>query len=170
MATESDHELHPATGFLTLLIGIVLVMGVLLGLTAGVGAVWSSVTAPVAAAGPAASAAPAHVVNISIKDVSTPDGPEPAYVGPNGVGAADLFTVTAGETVKVVVSNEDSMPHTFTAPGLGLNVSINPSATTTFTFTPKAAGSYQFACEVPCGPFVMSHAGYMEGSVKVVAA
>lgn len=159
------------TGVATLLAGIAVGMAVLLGLTAGIGSVWTSVTSTAAAAGTAAAGggASGQVVNVTIKDVTTPEGSEPAYVGPNGVGAATLFTATAGHSVKVVVDNESSMPHTFTAPSLGLNVSIAPSSTTTFTFTPKSAGSYQYDCQVPCGPYVMSTMGYMEGTVQVVA-
>ncbi len=109
----------------------------------------------------------AQTVDLTIKDVKTPEGSEPAYVGPSGVGAASLFTAAAGKPVQVVVDNKDSMPHTFTVPSLGLNETIAPDATTTFTVTPGSAGSVTWYCSVPCGSWVMSHAGYMRGSFTV---
>lgn len=109
------------------------------------------------------------VVNLQINDVNTPDGSQPAYVGPSGVGAQVLFTAKAGTTVKVVVANHDPMPHTFTAADLGVNATINPESTTTFTVTPTAAGTFSWYCSVPCGDWVMSHPGYMKGSVTVTA-
>ncbi|HUY30782.1 MAG TPA: cupredoxin domain-containing protein [Acidimicrobiales bacterium] len=172
MDDRSESRSRPVSGFLTLLAGLVLGIGVLLGLTAGVGAIWSGVTAPGSAAegaGQSASGEAGNVVDLVIKDVATPEGSEPAYVGPSGVGAAALFTATAGERVTIVVRNEDAMPHTFTSPGLGLNVSIGPGGTTTFAFVAKSAGTYPFDCAVPCGSWVMSHTGYMQGDVKVVA-
>ncbi|MHB8317635.1 MAG: cupredoxin domain-containing protein [Acidimicrobiales bacterium] len=194
-----------AWGVVTLLVGVVVLAAVVFGLTAGVGAIWSSVTSqdgPNVAAGtpasspfsqptsmapmstmasasptdPAPGADPAPgsasgasaTVDVVIRNVSTPEGSDPAFVGPGGVGAATLFSVTAGQSVKVVVKNEDSGPHTFTSPGLGLSVFIGPQTTKTFTFTPKVAGTFAWRCEIPCGPWVMGHAGYMEGDVEVV--
>ena len=109
----------------------------------------------------------AQTIDLTIKDVKTPEGSEPAYVGPGGVGAASLFTAAAGKPVQVVVDNKDSMPHTFTVPSVGLNETIAPDATTKFTVTPGSAGSVTWYCSVPCGSWVMSHAGYMRGSFTV---
>lgn len=191
-----NHSL--TVGLATLLVGIVVVAALIFALTAGVGAIWSSVTSsghvdltantkltsspfttPTSAMAPTTSspstpttavpgAASGQAPLVVIRDVSTPEGSEPAFVGPGGVGAATLFVVTSGESAKVTVKNEDSGPHTFSAPGLGLNVFINPGATETFTFTPKTPGTYMWRCEVPCGSWVMSHPGYMEGNVSVV--
>lgn len=108
-----------------------------------------------------------QVIDVKISDITTPEGSEPAYIGPNGKGAADLFTVKAGTTVQVVVENTDAMPHTFTVPQLGLNVTIAPMATAKFSFSAKTAGTYSWYCAVPCGSWVMSHAGYMKGDFKV---
>ena len=69
----------------------------------------------------------------------------------------------------VVVDNKDAMPHTFTASGIGVNQSIAPGTTTTFTFTPSSAGTFSWYCAVPCGGWVMSHDGYMRGNVTVTA-
>ncbi len=208
---------HLLAGLATLAGGVVLLAAVIFGLTAGVGAIWSSVTskpapAPLAAAqglnglvasapatttGPATTTAPAttapaapattaapsgsaaeshendasHVsISLTIKNIKTPGGEQPAYVGPNGVGADTLFSVTSGQSVTVTVKNEDSGFHTFTAANLGLAVTIKPLATTTFSFRPTTAGTYQWKCDIPCGGWVMSHLGYMTGNLDVVAA
>lgn len=221
---------HVLAGLATLAGAVVLVSAVIFGLTAGVGAIWSSVTAgpapaqvasaqgmsdmvasahegnmaPSQGAVPGATGVPAttgtaassttaasagttappaastneksdsdaaHLaISLTIKNIKTPGGQQPAYIGPNGVGAATLFSVTAGQTVTVSVKNEDSGFHTFTDPTLGLAVTIKPLSTTTFTFRPAAAGSYPWKCEIPCGGWVMSHAGYMTGAVDVSAA
>lgn len=113
------------------------------------------------------SSSPSQVVNVTIEDITTPDGSEPAFVGPNGKGAADLFSATAGKEVQVVVTNKDAMPHTFTVTQLGLNVTIAPEATTKFTFVAKTGGTYTWYCAIPCGSWVMSNAGYMKGDFKV---
>ncbi|MGC8462113.1 MAG: cupredoxin domain-containing protein [Acidimicrobiales bacterium] len=110
-----------------------------------------------------------ETVKLQIKDVTTPEGSEPAYVGSGGVGAAVLFTAKVGEKVTVVVTDHDVMPHTFTSPDLGVDADISPGSTTTFTFTPTAAGTYTWYCSVPCGDWVMSHVGYMKGSVTVTS-
>lgn len=108
------------------------------------------------------------VVNVSIGDQSTPEGSEPAYVGSSGKGTADLFTVKVGQEVQVVVENKDAMPHTFTVAQLGLNVTVAPEATTKLSFVAKTAGTYSWYCAIPCGSWVMSHAGYMKGYFKVI--
>ena len=209
---QGGHEQrrHLAAGLATLAGGVVLLAAVIFGLTAGVGAIWSSVTskpapaqvavaqgftdaatttapasatttAPASAttAAPSAATAPsekhesdaAHVtVSLTIKNIKTSGGQQPAYVGPNGVGADTLFSVTAGQSVTVSVKNEDSGFHTFTVPNLGLAVTIKPLATTSFTFRPSAAGSYPWKCEIPCGGWVMDHVGYMTGTIDVAAA
>lgn len=109
-----------------------------------------------------------EVVALTIENVKSPEGSEPAFVGPGRKpGAAVLFSVTAHAEVKVVVVNHDSGPHTFTAPGLGVNVTLAAGAKTTFQFAAPGAGTYVWYCEVPCGPWVMSHPGYMKGKVTV---
>lgn len=113
------------------------------------------------------SSGPATVVNLTIENINTPEGSEPTYIGPNGKGAADLFSVPAGKEIQVVVDNKSAMPHTFTVAQLGLNIAIAPEATAKFTFTAKAAGTYSWYCSIPCGSWVMSHAGYMKGDFKV---
>ncbi len=113
------------------------------------------------------SSSPAQVVNLTIEDITTPEGSEPAYIGPNGKGAADLFSASAGKEVQVVVTNKDAMPHTFTVSQLGLNVTIAPEGTAKFTFVAKTAGTYTWYCAIPCGSWVMSNVGYMKGDFKI---
>ncbi|MDA8183579.1 MAG: cupredoxin domain-containing protein [Actinomycetota bacterium] len=115
-------------------------------------------------------AAPSTIVHVSIDGVKTPGGTEPAYVGPSGtVGSRILFSVKAHESIEVVVVNHDTGPHTFDAPGLGLHVTIRADATTSFRFDTPGPGTYRWYCDVPCGPWVMSHVGYMKGEVTVVS-
>ncbi|MGE5282040.1 MAG: cupredoxin domain-containing protein [Chloroflexota bacterium] len=84
------------------------------------------------------------------------------------------FSIKAGATVKVTVYNYDDMPHTFTAPGLGVNATIaagseDKASKTTFTIdAPQEAGSYEWFCALPCDPWAMTHAGFMKGDVTVV--
>jgi plastocyanin len=109
-----------------------------------------------------------QTVNITIKDVTTPEGSEPAFVGSNGVGSAVLFTIKAGTQIQVVINNQDSMPHTFTVGNLSISESIAPLAVTKFKLFVSSPGTYSWNCEVPCGDWVMNHIGYMKGSFNVV--
>lgn len=84
------------------------------------------------------------------------------------------FTVHAGATVTVTVTNYDGGPHSFTSPAMNVNATIPGGGSmsapqkTTFTFTaPHKAGKYQWWCSVPCDPWAMSHNGYMRGFVTV---
>jgi plastocyanin len=86
------------------------------------------------------------------------------------------FTVRAGATVTITVTNYDSGQHTFTAPGLSVNGMIpgggSMAAPThaTFTFTaPTKPGKYAWWCAMPCDPWAMAHDGYMRGYVTVSA-
>lgn len=91
-----------------------------------------------------------------------------------------------GKTVSSI-SNEE-IAHTFTVPGLGINVPI-PVATdggsataktitpavVTFTFTPAKSGSFTFRCYTPCGSGsegtggAMATPGWMQGTLRVTA-
>jgi plastocyanin len=96
------------------------------------------------------------------------------------------FVLKAGQKVKLVFINYDDAPHSFTAPGLHVNVIIKPGvdksgsdgvspATTTYTFTPTKAGEFRWHCNMPCDPYSMAKSfdgkgrdGYMAGFVKVL--
>ncbi len=121
---------------------------------------WSTTT--IAATGPS------QTVKIVIKNINTPEGSQPAYVGPNGVGSANLFTIKAGTSVTVIVNNQDSGPHTFTISNLNINETIAPLSVTKFKLVVSSPGTYSWYCEVPCGDWVMGHPGYMKGSIQVV--
>jgi hypothetical protein len=96
-----------------------------------------------------------------------------SLMGPDGKPHDSIvpstFVVKRGIPVRLVITNYDSMPHTFTAPELGLNViikagkqhgqmgsmgagmmdNITPSITT-YTFTPTKANVYRWFCALPC--------------------
>jgi plastocyanin len=83
------------------------------------------------------------------------------------------FSVKAGTTVHVTVSNYDEAPHSFNAADLGANAMIaagseSKPSTTTFTFhAPKKAGRYAWFCAMPCDPWAMAQQGFMKGYVTV---
>jgi plastocyanin len=158
-------ERHLLAGASTLFTALLLFAGAVFGLTAGVGAVWTAVTgsgtaSAVAAPASGAAAAPAAVqIKLAVHDAFVPA----------------TFTMKVGTTYDVTVVNYDTMPHTWTAPGLGVNAQIKAGtgsgpATTTFTVRPTKAGTYNWQCETPCDPWAMVHNGYMRGSVTVEAA
>lgn len=89
------------------------------------------------------------------------------------------FVLKAGQKVTLVFVNYDDAPHSFTAPGLHLNVVIKAGhdktgsdgvtpTTTTFTFTPATAGEFKWHCVMPCDTYSMNRQGYMAGYVKVI--
>lgn len=90
----------------------------------------------------------------------------PSKPGPDGnlhdmLVPSDMV-VQPGQKVTVNVINFDDMPHSITAPELGLNVIVQGGtaasedgpvtpATTTFTFTaPDKSGVYRWFCALPC--------------------
>ncbi|WP_127903038.1 cupredoxin domain-containing protein [Solirhodobacter olei] len=71
------------------------------------------------------------------------------------------FVLKAGQQVKLVFVNYDDMPHSFTAPGLHVNVIVKAAThkagsdavvptETTYTFTPSKAGQFRWHCNFPC--------------------
>ncbi|MDA8296429.1 MAG: hypothetical protein M0004_07585 [Actinomycetota bacterium] len=171
--TQAPSPRRVMIGLSSLLGGVALSAAAVIGVAAGVGAVWHATnpaSATTAASPAAASPAGGTSLTVSIENVKTPEGQQPAYVGSNGVGAAVLGTVTAGSPTTVTIVNKTPMPHTFTVPSLGVNETVPPGpATVHFTIDPKQAGLASWQCEVPCGSWVMAHAGYMMGSIKVTA-
>ncbi len=117
---------------------------------------------------------------------------EQGIVGPDGKNhdafVPSSFVVKAGIPVQLTVINNDEGPHTITAPGLNLNIIVNPGTvqgddvlpvTTTATFTAAKAGVYRWSCAMTCdggganwdmtqgfgGP---SQDGFMAGNIMVV--
>ena len=95
-----------------------------------------------------------------------------------GMDAYDRVTGTIGRYViengkRVTSINPKDVSHTFTVPGLGLNVPILPKAVTTFSFTASKPGHYTWQCMAPCGTGAtgwggaMAARGYMSGTVTV---
>lgn len=172
---QDTASLSPAritVGVLSALLAVALLGGAVIGVTAGVGAVWHATNPPAAGparAGAVATAPQAAGVTLTIKDVSTPEGSEPAYVGPSGtIGAPVLFDVKAGITTTVTIVNKSQVPHTFTSSALGVNVTVPPGPSTVhFSVDPKKPGKVTWHCAFPCGAWVMSHSGYMQGLVEV---
>lgn len=124
-------------------------------------------------AGSSASAAAPAVVQLAIKADT-----QHAKQGPGGqwhdAYLPAAFTAKAGQRITVSVTNYDPAPHTFTSPKLGLSVLIagakgSKPTVTTFSFTPKTAGAFDWWCAAGCDPWAMSHLGYMRGRITVGA-
>ncbi len=197
--TSNDHPAHErknlGAGLLTLFTAVVLGAGVVFGMTAGVGAIWTSVTS---AGGSPAGAAPAQATPAAPGGSSTSPSAAPTAapaavhqiklkVNPpplGGVKASDgkvhdafvpaAFTMKVGQVYKVTVLNYDDASHSWTSDALGMNVTIkggsdSSPSTTTFTIRPTAAGTFLWYCAIPCDPWAMAHDGYMRGHVTVVA-
>jgi hypothetical protein len=163
------------------LAGVLLVAAIVFGLTAGVAQIWSAVAggpsgSTASAAAPIVLPAGAHVQQITMRIDPPPlDGVRnPLGQVVDGYVPAS-FTMTAGVTTEVTVYNYDTFPHTWTSAALGVNTTMpagSPTApsVTHFLIHPRSAGTFFWHCETPCNAWSMSHIGYMEGYVKVVAA
>ncbi len=139
------------------------------------GQTYVATTMPLAAAERnAAAATPAKDVTMIVKSDE-----EHARKGPEGEWH-DAFlparlTARPGQQVNVTVYNYDEGDHSFTAPTMGLDVTLpggSPKAPrkTTFSFVaPKRSGRYEWFCIYPCDPWAMGHTDYMHGYVTVTA-
>lgn len=74
------------------------------------------------------------------------------------------FTVHAGQPVKLVINNTDSVPHSINSPAAGVNILVKPG-THTYTLLVHKAGHFEWSCTQPCDPYSMSHLGYMRGYI-----
>lgn len=115
-------------------------------------------------------------------------GAEDGMVGPDGnkhdtFMATNLTTIQVGKPVTISIQNMDEMPHSMTAPDLGLNIVI-PAAkdgkpgTVDYTFTPTKAGTFRWYCAIPCdgdtqgwamtpGAKGFGQEGFMAGTINV---
>jgi plastocyanin len=118
--------------------------------------------------------APAAVEKVTLKVNPPPLG---GVRGPDGqvhdAFVPASFTMHVGRTYEVTVVNYDTMPHTFTSPGLGLNEVIAPGSAaapkvTTFVIKPTRTGTYGWYCATPCDAWAMVHDGFMRGELTVV--
>ncbi len=108
----------------------------------------------------AATAAVAKVVSLSVIPEYKP--------GPEGE-KHDAFTVTefsvhVGQPQKLRIDNTDSVPHSITAPGAGVNIVIMPGVHT-YTLIVKRPGAFLWFCTFQCDEWAMQHPGYMSGYI-----
>jgi plastocyanin len=124
----------------------------------------------------AASASPA-ATSVQTVALAIKSDTEHGRMGPDGkwhdAYLPGRFTVRAGSRLRVTISNYDTAPHTFTAPGLHVNAivragSASRPSTTTFTFTAPKPGSYRWRCLGSCDTWAMRRLGFMTGVVTVV--
>lgn len=124
---------------------------------------------------------PAHsLVTVTIVNADEGDTPLPAGSPFSRVtGAVSGHATVDGLAYSSLAP--DKVAHTFTIPGLGVNVPIpgdvpagHTGITVTFSFETGAAGSYMWQCMDPCGSDPagwggpMRSMGYMMGTVTVV--
>jgi heme/copper-type cytochrome/quinol oxidase subunit 2 len=91
--------------------------------------------------------------------------------GPDGK-LHDAFSVTsfdvrAGQPVKLVIDNTDTVAHSITAPSAGVNIVAKPG-THSYTLLVNRTGVFQWHCAYPCDPYSMTHDGYMRGTITAV--
>jgi plastocyanin len=77
------------------------------------------------------------------------------------------FTVRAGQPVKLVINNTDTVDHSITAMGAGVNIVARPGLHT-YTLIVHKQGKFQWMCMYPCDPYSMSHDGYMRGYITAI--
>lgn len=74
------------------------------------------------------------------------------------------FTVRAGQPQQLRIDNTDSVPHSITAPGAGVNIVVMPGVHT-YTLIVKHAGTFLWFCTFQCDEWAMAHPGYMSGYI-----
>lgn len=124
------------------------------------------VTQPAATQAAAAPAASAPARTESLKIVGG------AKLGPDGKQHDEFtkteFAVKVGQPLKLKIDNTDDVPHSITAPVVGVNLMIRPGIHT-YTLTVTHAGRFQWFCIIPCdsdaGGWAMSHPGFMAGYI-----
>ncbi len=88
--------------------------------------------------------------------------------GPEGE-KHDAFTTTelfvrAGQPQQLRIDNTDDVPHSITAPEVGVNIVVKPG-THTYTLLVKQQGRFLWLCTLPCDEWAMEHPGYMSGYI-----
>ena len=121
-----------------------------------------------------------------------PGGNGLGFVGPDKAHHDTMvpssLVLRKGVPVTLTIINFDDMNHSITAPGLGINIIVQPGVdrpdgsvaarTTTFTFTPHQAGEFRWHCVFPCdmpSHWAMSadydgpdRDGFMAGIIRVL--
>lgn len=95
-------------------------------------------------------------VTINYKVVGAEDGD----VGPDGkkhdtFKTLDSTTIQLGQAVTLNFTNTDKMPHSYTLPELGINVTVpgaknGKDGSASYTFTADRAGTFRWFCALPC--------------------
>jgi uncharacterized cupredoxin-like copper-binding protein len=79
------------------------------------------------------------------------------------------FAVKVGQPTQLVIDNQDSSPHSITAPGAGVSITAYPG-THTYTMLATKAGRFEWMCVIPCDTdahgWAMTHPGYMAGYIN----
>lgn len=122
-----------------------------------------TVTAPAktgAAAVPSTGAAAAKTISLSVagENKKGPDGKM------HDSFTKTDFAVKVGQPLRLRITNKDDAPHSITAAGTGVNITVKPG-THTYTMVAKTAGRFQWECILPCDPWAMLHPGYMAGYI-----
>lgn len=115
----------------------------------------------------ATASAPAAAVKVeSLKIIGS------YKTGPDGA-KHDAFTKTefavkVGQPLKLKIDNTDDVPHSITAPVVGVNIAAQPG-THTYTLVVNKAGRFQWYCMIPCDSdahgWAMQNPGFMSGYI-----
>ena len=117
-----------------------------------------------AAAAPIAPVAVAQTVSLSVAG-SIKKGPDGKM---HDAFSRTNFAVKVGQPTQMRIDNRDSSPHSITAPGTGVSITVYPGVHT-YTMTATRAGRYEWTCVIPCDSgangWAMTHPGYMAGYI-----
>jgi heme/copper-type cytochrome/quinol oxidase subunit 2 len=125
------------------------------------------VTQPAATQG--APVAPAPTAPVRTESLKIVGG---SKIGPDGKKHDEFtkteFAVKVGQPLKLKIDNTDDVPHSITAPVVGVNLMIRPGVHT-YTLVVTQAGKFQWFCIIPCDSdaagWAMSHPGFMAGYI-----
>ncbi len=123
--------------------------------------VMPSAPAPVAAV-PSAPVAQTIRLNVAGSVKKGPDGKmHDAFSKTN-------FAVRVGQPTQIRIDNRDASPHSITAPGTGVSITVYPGVHT-YTMIATKAGRFEWICVIPCDSdahgWAMTHPGYMAGYI-----
>jgi uncharacterized cupredoxin-like copper-binding protein len=78
------------------------------------------------------------------------------------------FAVKVGQPTRLLIDNKDSSPHSITAPGTGVSITVYPGIHT-YSMVATKAGRFEWTCIIPCDSdahgWAMTHPGYMAGFI-----
>ena len=73
------------------------------------------------------------------------------------------LVVYEGDAVQIALTNASADGHTFTAPDVGVNVSIQERSSAAASFVATKPGVFTFVCSVP------EHTPYMRGEIVILS-